>query len=120
MVSKLQKFNRGIAMALGLLSIAAGIPKILQMPQELGFLVSIGLTGIAVSALGVLQSAGGVMLFLSPTRLAGASLAALAFSVSSAAIFASGDAAFGLFSLVPLLVAVGVIYFELQGSGGSA
>lgn len=115
MASKVQIVIRVLAYVLGLLSVAAGIPKIMQMPQELEFLASIGLSGIAVSILGVVQLAGGVMLFLSRTRLAGAVLAALALIVSSAAIFSSGNATFGLISLLPVVVAAIVIYAESKG-----
>lgn len=116
MAPKLLIVIKFIAYALGLLSIAAGIPKFMQMPQELGFLDSIGLSGIAVSALGIVQLAGGVLLFWPRFRLTGASLAALALVVSSAAIFASGDTTFGLISLCPLVLAIIVIYSELGKS----
>ena len=116
MASKAQTVTRITAYALALLCVAAGIPKIMQMPQELGFLSSIGLTAIGVSVLGVVQLAGGILLLWSRSRLAGALLAALALIVSSAAIFASGNSTFGLVSLLPLVVAIIVIYIELKGA----
>lgn len=112
MASKAQTVTRIAAYALALLSVAAGIPKIMQMPQELGFLSSIGLTGIGVSVLGAAQLAGGIMLLLSRTRLAGAVLAGLSLLISSVAIFASGNSTFAMVSLVPFLVAVVLIYVE--------
>lgn len=114
MGSKKQVVTTIIAYALGLLSIAAGIPKIMQMPQELGFLSSIGFSGIAVSILGVVQLLGGAMLFWSRTRLAGALLAGLAMLVSSVAIFAGGDATFGMISLLPFVVALVIAYMEAR------
>jgi len=120
MASKVQILTRIMAYALGLLSVAAGIPKILQMPQELGFLNSIGLSGIAVSILGVVQLAGGIMLFWSQSRLVGALLAGLALLVSSVAIFSSGDSGFGLISLLPIVVSIIVIYVELKGARRTA
>ena len=120
MVSKAQIVTRVMAFAIGLLSIAAGIPKILQMPQELEFLNSVGLSGIAVSILGVAQLAGGIMLFWSRSRLIGAVLAGLALLVSSVAIFSSGNSGFGLISLLPFAISVLVVYFELKRARGNA
>lgn len=116
MASKTQAFIKVMAFAVGLLSVAAAVPKILQMPQELGFLGSLGLSGITVSALGVVQLAGGILLFLSRFRLIGASLATLALLVSSLAIFASGDSTFGLISTLPLVVSIMLIIFELKAA----
>lgn len=120
MASKLSFVTIVIAYALGLLSVAAGIPKILQMPQELEFLSAIGLTGIAVSILGAVQFAGGVMLFVARSRLAGAVITAVALAVSSAAIFASGNSTFGLVSLLPLVIAAILILMELKGGSSNA
>lgn len=114
MASKMQIVVRILVYVVAILSVAAGIPKILQMPQELGFLNSLGLSGFVVSILGAIQLAGGVMLFWSRSRLPGALLASLAFLVSSAAIFFSGNAIFGLVSLIPLLIVLIVIYIELK------
>lgn len=119
MATKKQIFTSIIAYLLGFLSLAAGIPKILQMPQELTFLSSIGLSGIAVSILGIIQAAGGVMLFWSRTRLAGASLAAIALAVSSIAIFIGGNSSFGLISLLPLLF-VGILVYLILTEGKTA
>lgn len=104
-----------VAYLLGVLNIAAGVPKIMQMPQELGFLSSIGLSGLGVSTLGVVQLLGGIMLFWSKTRLAGAVLASLALLVSSIAIFIGGNSTFGLISLLPFVVALIIVFVELKG-----
>jgi hypothetical protein len=96
------------AYVLGVLSIAAGIPKLLQMPQELAFLSSLGIAGTAVSALGVIQLAGGILLFPSKTRLVGAGVAALIFGISCAALFIGGDITMGIVSLLPFAAAIGV------------
>ena len=106
--------------ALALLSIVAGVPKIAQMPQELGFLSSIGLAGVGVSILGVVQTAGGVMLFLTRSRFAGALLAGSALLLSSAAIFAGGNSRFGLASLLPLVLLVVVVYVDSKDANVDA
>lgn len=115
MNAKLQTIVTVVIYALALLSIAAGIPKILQMPQELGFLESIGFSRIAVSMLGLVQLTGGILLFGRRLRLLGAVLAAAALLVSSIAIFVSGDTRFGLISLLPLVVLIIVIFGDLRG-----
>lgn len=100
---------------LALLSVAAGIPKILQLPQELDFLQAIGFTAIAVSVLGVVQLAGGLLLFFKSSRVPGATLAGLAFLISSIAIFLGGNTAFALISLLPPALLVFVIYSAMRG-----
>ena len=95
--------------ALAILSAAAGVSKILQMPQELGFLSSIGFSQTGVSILGLLQLTGGLLLFWKKSHLPGAIIASLTFLVSSIAIFAGGNASFGLISLVPVAVSIVVI-----------
>lgn len=96
--------------ALAFLSAAAGIPKVLQMPQELGFLSSLGLAGVAVSVLGIVQFAGGALLLLDRYRAVGAILAALAFLTSSVALMAGGNVPFGIVSLLPIVVLVIVVF----------
>ncbi len=95
---------KGLAYALALLSLAAGIPKLMQMPQELEFLSSIGLSAIAVCMLGLVQLAGGILLAIEKLRVAGAILAGLAFLTSSIAILAGGNTVFGLLSLIPVVL----------------
>lgn len=97
---------RGLLYLLALLSIAAGVPKLMQAPQELAFLSALGIGGLVVSALGAWQALGGALLFAGRTRLAGGVLAGTAFLVSSAALLVGGNTAFGLVSLLPLVLLV--------------
>ena len=87
-----------------LLSIAAGIPKVMQMPQELEFLQAIGFGPIVVSLLGVVQIVGGLLLACPKWRFAGAVIVTAAFLVSAIALFAIGNALFGAVSLLPVLL----------------
>jgi len=102
---KTSLINTSLIVVLAILSIAAGIPKILQMQQELGFLKSIGFNESLASMLGIIQAGGGILLAWSRTRLLGLFFAALALLVSSVAIFATGNAFFGVVSLMPLILA---------------
>ena len=99
---------------LAALSVAAGIPKVMQMPQELGFLQPLGFSPIAISVLGVVQVLGGILLLLRKTRLPGATLAGLAFLISSVAIFVGGNMQFGLISLLPFAVSLFVAYTSMR------
>lgn len=105
-----RKIAAVLAYVLGALSIAAGVPKLLQMPQELAFLSSIGLQGISVSVLGLVQLAGGLLLVAKRTRAIGAGAAALVFGISSVALLLGGDTTIGLISLVPAFASIGVAY----------
>lgn len=93
-----------LSYALAALSIAAGIPKIMQLPQELQFLSSIGIGGILVSVVGAVQVLGGILLVPLKTRLMGAAVAEVAFILSSVAIFVSGNMPFGIVSLLPVVL----------------
>lgn len=105
--------------ALAILSAAASIPKILQMPQELEFLSAIGISGVGVSILGVVQLVGGILLLPKRLRLLGAGLAAMAFLVSSMALFYGGKTPFGLVSLLPVLATIIVICATVRATRGS-
>ena len=100
--------------ALALLSAAAGIPKILQMPQELGFLQFLGFSAAAVSILGIVQLAGGVLLLLKKTRTTGAVLAGIAMLFSSIALYVGGNTRFALITFVPLVIAIVVFVAEMR------
>ena len=88
-----------------LLSIAAGIPKTMQMPQELEFLRAIGFSPIVVSLLGIVQIIGGLLFAYPKWRFAGAVITATAFLVSTIALFAIGNESFGTISVLPVLLA---------------
>ena len=119
MKSKLHILVLVLAYALAALSAAAGIPKVLQMPQELGFLSALGFSALAVSILGVTQLGGAVLLLRERTRVAGAVLAGLAILVSSVALYSGGNTSFALVSLVPFTVSIFVLYSARTTPGDS-
>ncbi len=100
---------------LALLSLAAGVPKVLQMPQELGFLASIGLSGLAVSVLGCMQCLGGALLCWPRFRVAGAVLAGIGFLVSSIALLMGKNLWSGALSLLPLVALLVAVYLDRWG-----
>lgn len=92
-----------------LMSLAAGVAKMMRMPQELAFLAHLGMDGTAVLILGLIQSAGGLLLIPPKTRRIGAVLAVLALIVSALALFAAGSTSVGLITLFPIAIGVWVL-----------
>ena len=93
-----------------LLSVAAGLAKVMQTQQEMEFLQGFGLSSALIVAFGLVQILGGVLLVPKRTRLPGAVLAASAFVVSTVLIFAGGNLTFGLVSMLPIALAGVIIY----------
>lgn len=94
-----------IVVLLVLLGAAAGIAKMLQLPQELRFFAELGLGSPAAIAFGVVQFAGAVLLAMPRTRFAGAIVCDLMFTLSAIMILLSGAIGFGLIALVPAILA---------------
>ena len=99
-----------IIATIALLSIAAGLAKVMQTQQELEFLQGVGLSSALIVAFGLVQISGGVLLVLKKTRLLGAVLATSALVVSTVLIFIGGNLAFGLVSILPIALACVIIY----------
>lgn len=95
---------------LALLSFAAGIPKVMQMTQELEFLATLGMGGTGVALLGAVQILGGMFLITSQLRLVGVLFSGLAFLISSLALMVGGNSLFGVVSLLPVVL-LGVVHF---------
>jgi hypothetical protein len=94
------------------LSLAAAIPKIAQIPGEVEFFNSMGLGKGALLMFGALQLAGGALLVFGKTRLWGASVAALAFLGSAVMLFLNGQSSFGAVSLLPVIMSC-VVFFDV-------
>ena len=99
-----------------LLSIAAGLAKVMQTPQEMAFLQGAGLSPGLIVVFGLVQILGGLLLALPKTRKVGAVIAAAAFVVSAALIFMGGNLAFGLISIVPIALA-GIVFYHSTSKG---
>ena len=93
-----------------LLSIAAGLAKVMQTQQEMEFLQGVGMGTSLIVVFGLAQISGGVLLVPAKTRLIGAVLAASAFLVSTVMIFVAGNVGFGLISIIPIALACAIIY----------
>ena len=93
-----------------LLSIAAGLAKVMQTPQEMEFLQGVGLSPALIVVFGLIQISGGLLLVTQKTRMVGAVFATSGFVVSTVLIFIGGNLAFGLFSILPIALAGVIIY----------
>lgn len=93
-----------------LLSIAAGAAKVIQAPQEMEFLQGFGLSTLSIIVFGLVQILAGVLLAPQKTRISGATLAIIAFAVSTILIFKGGNFAFALFSILPIVLSIIVVY----------
>ena len=94
---------------LTLLSATSGIAKIMLLPQEVEFFGSAGFTQTSLMLFGVAQLTGGIFLIFNRMRVAGAAIMTVTFVASTILIFMDGKIAFGIFSLLPALMAVLVI-----------
>lgn len=100
---------------LALLGVAAGIAKLLQTPQEMAFFQEqMGFSAEAIMAFGLLQLVAGLMLVFKKTRMVGAALLGLTLFLSSIVIFMAGETSFGMVSLIPVLMADLVVWFEFK------
>lgn len=101
----MKKLQIAILAVVVLLGAGAGIAKVMRAPAEVAFLSGIGLNEISIVAFGVLQLAGAALLIVPKSRAVGAIVAGLGFGLSTVAIFAAGNLGFGLFSVIPVLLA---------------
>ena len=103
-----------IVAVIALLSIAAGLAKVMQLPQEIEFLQGLGLSVFLIIVFGLVQIVGGVLIAPKRTRMPGAVLVASGFAVSAVLIFMGGNVTFGLVSLIPTALAAMIIYQTLR------
>ena len=92
-----------------LLSIAAGSAKVMAVPEEVRFLERFGFSIALISAYGIGQILGGLLLALPKTRMIGAVITIVAFSISTVLIVVSGNVVFGLVSVVPIALTCFVV-----------
>ena len=96
----------GLRAVLVLLSLAAGVAKLMQTPAEMEFFASAGLGSVWLYPLGAVQVVGAALAVLRGPGNTGLALIGIGFAISSAVIFMTGNTAFGLISLVPLALTI--------------
>ena len=106
--------NRIFIVLLTILSVAAGLAKVMQTTQEMEFLQHFGFDSNLIVAYGLVQMIGGVLLALRKTFAWGTMITIVAFSLSSFLIFTRGDISFGLMSTLPILLTAFVYWQSLK------
>ncbi len=95
-----------ILVVLVLLSVMAGVAKVMNMPQEIQFFEDAGLSLALLRPLGVIQILGGLLAIYPTTRRIGSAVMSLGFLFSALAIYMTGNTVFGTISLLPVLFAL--------------
>lgn len=95
-----------------LLSISTGLFKILQQEADIELFEAIGFGTTATTLLGIVQFVGGVLLIPAKTRKTGAMIMIPTFAIASIAVFANAMYAFGVVSLIFIVMAFLVMYME--------
>ena len=109
----LKIINILIVAAIAILSVAAGLAKVLQSQHEIEFLQGLGLSIFVIMVFGLLQIIGGVLMAPKKTRMPGAVLVTLGFVVSTVLVFIGGNVTFGLISVIPAALAGMISYKTL-------
>lgn len=109
---KLNLVSKFALIVMSLMSVAAGLAKLMQAPQEVSFFAEIGLGVGSLLILGALQVLGGALAFIPKLRLLGLLLVTLGFFVSVLIITMTGNMAFAVFSLLPVIVSIRLVLLE--------
>ncbi|MGB5723228.1 MAG: hypothetical protein WBM39_02335 [Parasphingorhabdus sp.] len=105
-----------VLIILVIMSLAAGGAKVSHMPQEIQFFRDAGINSSWLLPLGGLQIIGGLLAVYHRTRQLGLAVVALGFLVSTIVIFMTGNVTFGVFSSLPVMLCVFIIW---RSSGSS-
>ena len=89
-----------------LLGLAAGLAKVFQVQGDVEYFSNAGFSLSFIILLGVAHLLGVALIPFFKTRIIGAAVLAAAFLVSTVGIFLNGDVLFGIFSLLPALLAL--------------
>ncbi len=88
-----------------LLSIATGLTKLIQMPEEMELFRNAGFTDISILIFGAIQVVGGILLIPKKTRRYGAIIMAITFVIATIVVFMKGMIGFGVFSILFIALA---------------
>jgi len=99
-------FSYVLLVLLALLSLVAGVAKLIQTQAEIEFFASAGFDAVWLYPLGAIQVAGAIMAAIPRTRTLGILGIAFGFAISSLVIFMTGNTTFGLISLVTVALSI--------------
>ncbi len=105
-----------VMIMLVILSLAAGGAKVSSMPQEIQLFQDSGIHPTWLLPLGSLQIIGGLLAIYHRTRRVGSVVIALGFLLSTIVIFMTGNCAFGVFSLLPVLLCAFIFWRSKRSS----
>ncbi|MDH3275383.1 MAG: hypothetical protein OEM64_01020 [Gammaproteobacteria bacterium] len=106
----MHRLRFAVLLILILLGVAAGLAKIMKMPQELEFFRAVGLAELSLVLFGAAQVCGAVLLVFRRSRLGGAVISMIMFSASAIMVFITGALGFGAVSLLPALLSAWIIW----------
>ncbi len=105
---------------MALLSIAAGLAKVMQVPKEMAFLTGLGLDNTMIFIFGAIQIVGGILLAIPKSKMYGSVLVVIAFLVSAILVFVGGNFTFGIVSMLPVLITGFIVYQTLKNTHNKA
>lgn len=106
--------------AMTLLSVAAGLAKVMQVPEEITFLSGLGLGNTTIFIFGAIQIVGGILLAIPKSKIYGSMLVVIAFLVSAILVFVSGNFTFGIVSMLPVVITGFIVYQTLKNTRNKA
>ena len=97
--------NMVLLVILILLSVATGVTKLIQMPEEIELFRGAGFTDLMTIIFGVIQTLGGLLLIPAKTRRIGAMIMVVTFVIATVVVFMNGMTTFGLVSILFIALA---------------
>ena len=89
-----------------LLSLSTGLVKIFGLEADIAIFSAIGFSAVATVLVGVVQVIGALLLAVPKTMRIGAWIMVVTFALATVAVFASGQIAFGIVSILFILMAL--------------
>ena len=103
-----------LAFLIAALSIAAGIAKVLLVPDEVQFLGGFGFSEVSIITYGSIQTLGGILFVVPASSIVGAIIVILAFSLGTVLLLLSGSLTFSLVSMLPIILTIFVMFRKLR------
>ena len=97
--------NTVLLVLLIVLSLATGITKLIQMPEEMELFRNAGFSDILILIFGAVQVLGGILLIPTRYRQYGAIIMTVTFVIATIVVFIKGMMGFGLFSILFIALA---------------
>ena len=99
---------------MALLSVVAGLAKVMQVPEEMAFLSGLGLDNTMILIFGITQVVGGILLAIPKTKLFGAVTVVFTFLISAILVLVSGNLTLGIVSMLPVAITSYIVYQTLK------